>query len=204
MQNKLQELTDKLYNEGLSKGKQEAEQLKSTAKKEAEQIINDAKAQAAEIVEKAKGEAEELKSKSENDVRMAAAQSFSALKQEIEKMVITKSISQPIKESLSDKDFIESIITLIIKAFNPENADPVALSIILPSNKKDEFEKTIAQKITKLFNSGIEFSFSKNLDAGFKIQSKEDGYMLSFTNNDFESLIGEYLRPKTRNLLFEK
>ena len=26
MQNKLQELTDKLYNEGLSKGKQEAEE----------------------------------------------------------------------------------------------------------------------------------------------------------------------------------
>ena len=29
MQNKLQELTDKLYNEGLSKGKKEAEDLKA-------------------------------------------------------------------------------------------------------------------------------------------------------------------------------
>ena len=39
MQNKLQELTDKLYNEGLSKGKQEAELLRANAKKEAEKII---------------------------------------------------------------------------------------------------------------------------------------------------------------------
>ncbi len=31
MDNKLQELTDKLYNEGLSKGKQEAEALKAAA-----------------------------------------------------------------------------------------------------------------------------------------------------------------------------
>ena len=32
MQNKLQELTDKLYNEGLSKGKQEGEELLAKAK----------------------------------------------------------------------------------------------------------------------------------------------------------------------------
>lgn len=33
MDNKLQELTDKLYNEGLSKGKQEAEALKAPQQK---------------------------------------------------------------------------------------------------------------------------------------------------------------------------
>ena len=35
MQNKLQELTDKLYNEGLSKGKQEGEELLAKAKAQA-------------------------------------------------------------------------------------------------------------------------------------------------------------------------
>ena len=49
MQNKLQELTDKLYNEGLSKGKQEAELLRANAKKEAEKIIADAKNEAAQM-----------------------------------------------------------------------------------------------------------------------------------------------------------
>ena len=43
MDNKLQELTDKLYNEGLSKGKQEAEALKAAAAKESEQIISEAR-----------------------------------------------------------------------------------------------------------------------------------------------------------------
>ena len=43
MENKLQELTDKLYNEGLSKGRQEAEALKAAAAKESEQIISDAR-----------------------------------------------------------------------------------------------------------------------------------------------------------------
>ena len=40
MQNKLQELTDRLYNEGLSKGKQEADQLLANAREEARQIVD--------------------------------------------------------------------------------------------------------------------------------------------------------------------
>ena len=53
MQNKLQELTDRLYAEGLSKGKQEGEELVQKAKAEAEQIVNQAKAEAARIVAEA-------------------------------------------------------------------------------------------------------------------------------------------------------
>ena len=45
MQNKLQELTDKLYQEGLSKGKQEGENLVAQAKAEADRIIKEAQAE---------------------------------------------------------------------------------------------------------------------------------------------------------------
>ena len=56
MHNKLQELTDKLYNEGLSKGKQEGEEILAKAKVQAEEIIAKAKAEAEAI--RLKGEAE--------------------------------------------------------------------------------------------------------------------------------------------------
>ena len=47
MQNKLQELTDKLYKEGLSKGKQEGEEILAKAKVQADEIVAKAKAEAA-------------------------------------------------------------------------------------------------------------------------------------------------------------
>ena len=53
MQNKLQELTDKLYNEGLSKGKEEGEALLAKAKAEAAEIVAAAKKEAAGIISKA-------------------------------------------------------------------------------------------------------------------------------------------------------
>lgn len=43
MQNKLQEITDKIYREGLEKGQSEANKIVSDAKAQSNQIISDAK-----------------------------------------------------------------------------------------------------------------------------------------------------------------
>ena len=65
MENKLQELTDKLYKEGLSKGKEEGEAILAKANEKATQIIEDARKQAAAILKAACAEAEDLKAKVE-------------------------------------------------------------------------------------------------------------------------------------------
>ena len=69
MQNKLQELTDKLYNEGLSKGRQEGEAILNEARSQAEEIISKARAEAARITADAEKEASELKAKVESDLK---------------------------------------------------------------------------------------------------------------------------------------
>lgn len=202
MQNKLQELTDKLYNEGLSKGKQEADDMKAKAKTESAAIISKAQEQAKEIILAARKESDELKSKAENDIKMASVQAFTSIKQQIEKSIIMKAVSTPLTLGISDKDFIQSIITTVVSAFNPNSVEPVSLSIILPENKKAEMDNFITNQISKLCTAGLDVKFSKNIDNGFQIGPKGDGYMISFTDKDFENLISEYLRPKTKTLLF--
>ncbi len=202
MQNKLQELTDKLYNEGLSKGKQEAEQMKANAKNEAADIIAKAKEEAEQILNRAKSEAAELKSKTENDIKMASVQAFAAVKQQIENVIVTKALAQPVKAAVSETDFIKTIITAIVSAFNPNEADAVALDVILPADKKAELEQFMAQNISGICKAGINVEYSKNIAGGFKIGPKGEGYMISFTDKDFENIIAQYLRPKTKELLF--
>ena len=201
MQNKLQELTDKLYNEGLAKGKQEAEQLKANAKNEAAQIIAQAKEEAQQILAKAQSEAAELKAKSENDVKMASQQAFTSIKKQIEEVITAKSLS-PVKEAVSEVVFLKEIIKAIVTAFNPENTDSVALDLILPLEKKEELDSFAQDTLNKICKAGIDVQFSKGVQGGFKIAPKGEGYMLSFTDKDFENIIAEYLRPKTKSLLF--
>ena len=89
MQNKLQELTDKLYNEGLSKGKNEGEAILANAKVQAEEIIAQAKKEAEAIVAGAQKEAQDLKTRTAGEIALASRQSISQTRQAIEGLVIT-------------------------------------------------------------------------------------------------------------------
>ena len=60
MENKLQELTNKLYEEGLAKGRSDAERLVADAQAKADAIVREAEEKAAAVVEEARRKAEEL------------------------------------------------------------------------------------------------------------------------------------------------
>ena len=74
MENKLQELTRKLYDEGLEKGRAEADKLVADARREAEKIVSDARSEAAEIVSRARAEAEDAGKNILTEVALAGRQ----------------------------------------------------------------------------------------------------------------------------------
>ena len=75
---KLQELTDRLYKEGLSKGREEGARLLEEARKQAEDIVSEARKQAEGIIAEAHRQAEDYSQKVESDLKMAGAQSLQA------------------------------------------------------------------------------------------------------------------------------
>ena len=202
MQDKLQELTDRLYNEGLSKGKQEGEELLQRAHAEAEDIIAQAKAEAERIIAQANKEAEELKTKVTADIKMAATQSISVTKQEIEQMVVTQTATQGVKANMNNVEFVKELIASVVKAFNPQNASPVALDLILPEALKAQVEPFIQNEIASQFKGEVKVDFSKKMNGGFKVAPRDGGYTLHFTDEEFTQLIANYLRPATKKILF--
>jgi V/A-type H+-transporting ATPase subunit E len=204
MQNKLQELTEKLYSEGLSKGKKEAEDLIRRAKSEAEEIISKANEEAGIILAKAGKEAEDLKIKVINEIKLGAKQSVNALKTEIETLILSKTVGEPLKNSMSETEFIKKLLISAVSAFRPENAERNTLSVILPESLKKELDGFVESEIKKNLKANITVTFDNKLVNGFRIGPKEDGYVISFTDADFRELFGEYLRPKTREILFSE
>ncbi len=202
MQNKLQELTDKLYNEGLSKGKQEGEAFLEQAKKEAENIVSNARKEAEAIIEKARREAEDLKVKTGGDLKMAASQSIAATRQDIESLIVAKITDKEVKTSMSSAEFIKGIITEVAKGFNAD--DPKDLELVLPESLKKELEPFVQTELAGILNADVSASFSKKISGGFNIGPKDGGYFISFTDETFKELISEYLRPATRKILFGK
>jgi V/A-type H+-transporting ATPase subunit E len=200
MQNKLQELTEKLYAEGLSKGKQEGEEILAKAKVQADEIVAKAHAEAAAIVAAAKKDAEDLKTKVESDVKMAASQSVAATKKDIETLVVAKMTEAEVKNALTSADFVKEVVLAVAKGFNAE--EPVDLEVVLPETLKKDLEGFVASELGKTLKCEVNASFSKKVAGGFTIAPKDGGYFISFTEETFNELISEYLRPATKKLLF--
>ena len=200
MQNKLQELTEKLYNEGLSKGKAEGEAILSKANAEAEAIVDEAKKQADDIVAKAHKDAEDFRTKTEGDIALASRQSVSETRQAIEKLIITEAADAKVKTALSDEEFVKTIISSAVKAF--ADGKDCELEVCLPESAKNTLEGFVKNEVAKTLKKDVEVKFSKKIGGGFTIGPKNGGYFINFTDEAFSELIGEYLRPATRKILF--
>ncbi len=203
MQNKLQELTDKLYNEGLSKGKHEAEEMVAKAKNEAAAILADARAESDRILSGAKKEAQDMKQKMETEIQMAFRQTITALKNQIENTLISNSINKPVSNVSDNTSFLKELIISAISAFNPKGSDVVSLSLLLPENKRTELESFFKSEATKQMQEGVQIKFDNKIHNGFKIGPANEGYHISFTDKDLQILFSEYLKPKTREFLFK-
>jgi len=202
MQNKLQELTDKLYQEGLSKGKQEGHELLEKAKKEADVLLSNARAQADLMIEEAKKSIAELHDNAQNELKMAAQQSVAKLKLEVESLIVAKALQAPIHQAVTDVDFIKSVIKTAIEAFNPQSGVNPSLTLLLPASQQKELEEFFKIQVDKKLSDNLTLIFDHKQKTGFTISSKEGGYQLRFSDVDFEALFAEYLRPKTKALLF--
>lgn len=201
MQDKLQQLTEKLYNEGLAKGKQEAESLVKSAKEESEKMIASAAEECRLMKEKTEKECSDLRLKAEGDIKTASRQALSQIKQDIESAVKMEAVSAPVKEALSSSEFMQSIIKTVVSAFGA-GKDATSLDLVLPEAMKEKLSGFLKGVLASSFAKGLDVNFSKDLGAGFRISQKGSGYFIDFTDDSFEKIIAEYIRPKTRKLIF--
>lgn len=196
---KLQELTQQLYNEGLSKGKEEGEAILAQAKAQADEIVKNAQAQAASIIEKAQKEAADYKVKVEGDVKMASVQALQATRAGIENLIVAKA-TEPVKEALSEEAFLKEVITAVAQRFSTQESTD--LTLVLPEKLQKNLEPFVKAELAKTIGKEVEASFSKKMGGGFKIGPKDGSYFISLTEESFRELIGEYLRPTTKKILF--
>ncbi len=202
MHTKLQELTDKIYNEGVQKANKEAEAILDKAKKEAEEIIAKANDDAEKAIKQAEKKAEELKHNIESEMKLASTQAMTALKQQISELITLDVVEPSMKEVFTDKKYVEKIILEAVKGWTKNgNFD---LGVILPEKDKKEFEKFFKNSLAAELNKGVEIKFDEDIEGGFKVGPKDGSYVISFTEEDFGNFFKAYLRPRTIELLFEK
>jgi len=196
MDSKIQEITEKIYREGVEKGESEANRIISEANAQKQTIINEAEAQAKRIVDEAEKKASELKKNTESELKLFASQAVEALKSEVAHLITGEITSSNVKAAIADKTFMQKIILEMVKewAKNEEltiqTADADALVKYFEANAKD------------LLNKGIKINKVNGKDTSFTIVPSDGSYKITFGEEEFISFFKEFLRPQLIEMLF--
>ena len=200
--NKLQELTQKLYNDGLERGRAEAERLVAEAKESTAQIIADAKAEAEAIVKAAEDRAEDVAKNAMTEIALAGRQAMTKIKAELAEAVIMKTTGAAVKSATMDAAFVKDMLLAMANNWTSSTVD-VSLKALLPEEKRAELDKVMQASVAELAKAGIEVGYTKDIKTGFKLGEKNGGYYIAFTDESFDALLKEYLREKVSNILFK-
>jgi V/A-type H+-transporting ATPase subunit E len=196
MENKLQELTRKIYDEGIEKARQEAALILGDAGKQADEVMLKARKEADEILKQARNSADELQRNAQSEIRMSSKQAVSAIRQQIATLITAKVTDAPVKDALADKAFIGDLIRKALENFNSNAA------LMLPAADEKALEKYFGSRLDQVINAGVEITFDDKIKGGFKIGPKDNSYFISFTDEDFQAFFRSFMRPRTINLLF--
>ncbi len=201
--NKIKQLTDKIYLEGIDEAKKEADLIIEKAKKEAEELIESAKRKEKEITEEVQKKAEELKKNTDSELRLAARQFVSTLKQEISKDVVSAQVESPVKEAFNDTEFVKNLILSVINKWDPKSSEGLNLNLLLPEAEEKELSGFFQSKVKDLLNAGLEINFIPTIKKGFKVEPTGSSYHINFTDEGFENYFKHYLKDKTKKMIFD-
>ena len=196
MENKIQELTDKIYHEGVENGNEEAQKLIQKAQEDAKQIVENAKKEADSIVAAAQKSANELAENTKSELKLFAGQSVNALKSEIASLLSNEIITKSVKDFTGDKDFLNSFIVALASKWS-EN-EPIVIS----TADAESLKKFFAAKAKDLLDKGVKIEQVNGMKTLFSVSPADGSYKVNFGEEEFENYFKAFLRPQLVEMLF--
>ncbi|MCQ2257776.1 MAG: hypothetical protein MJZ41_07270 [Bacteroidaceae bacterium] len=196
MENKIQELTDKLLKDGVEKGNAEADRIIAEANEKAAAIIEAAKAQAEEIEQQAKKDAQSLEANTKSEIKMYATQALNALKSDVANLVGDKIIKEASSSLVSDKEFMnEFILKLAEKWASGED-------IVISTSDAESLKALFAKKAKDLLDKKVKIEEVNGIKTSFTIQPADASYKVNFGESEFEEYFKNFLRPQLIEMIF--
>ncbi len=193
---KIQELTEKIYREGVEKGRQEAERIVAEARQEAEKIVAEAKEQAQTIEQVAKKKAAELDTNTKNELKLYTGQALNALKSEIVNVLTDKVVADEVQKLAGDKDFLGKFAVTLAEKWQGD--EPAVISAKDAEGLKAYFVKNAKA----LMDKGVKIEKVNGVDTLFTIQPQDGSYKVQFGKEEFEAYFKAFLRPQLVEMLF--
>ncbi len=196
MENKIQELTDKIYREGVEKGNEEAQRLVSNAREEAAKILEEARKEAEAIVAAARKSAAETAENTQSEIKLFAGQAVNALKTEVASLLTNQVVSKAVKDFVADKDYLNKFIVSLATQWAANEA------IVISTSDAEGLKKYFAANAKAVLDKGVKIEQVNGNKTLFTISPADGSYKVNFGEEEFENYFKDFLRPQLVEMLF--
>ncbi|UTW60770.1 hypothetical protein KFE98_12005 [bacterium SCSIO 12741] len=198
MNSKLQDLTEKIYQEGIEKAKEESERLIEKARSDADRIRKEAETEKKQLLDQAHKEAESLQKKVNSELQLAGRKLIGQIKSDLSNLVQEKMLDTPIRQNLNDPAEMARLMEMAVSSVTL-NGNEVSLRI--SEDLKKEIENHLEQSKSSLLQNGLTLHGEHMPGGGFKLEPGDGNYLISFTEADFRSFFAQFINPETLQFL---
>lgn len=187
----VKELIEKIKNDGVK-----------NAEKTAAGIIGDAEKKAAALLGKAEKEAAEIKSQAQNEASRMEHAGKEALKQANRDLLLNvrKDVEtlfdNILKAGTADVlkgDSLKECILSVLKSWDPKEIKD--LTLLVPENLLKDLSADMKNRLKSEIEKGLEIKPFKDIEAGFRISSKDGRAFFDFSDDELMRMLSKYLNP---------
>lgn len=210
----VQELIDKLKNQGVSEGQKQAEQIIKEAQQKASQILSKAQTEADKLLAEAQQKIEVERKSSHEAIKTAFRDTEIALRSKL-RDAFSAHLRRLVSFELENKDFIKQLVLAIAGLKTAEAAQATHVEVLLPSKLFDtdtsgthlstDGKKRVQQLVLgithDMLREGIELKPSTDIKGGIKVRLVGKDIDIDLTDEALNELLLKYLLPRYREIV---
>lgn len=196
MDSQIQALTEKVYQEGVLKGEQEAAKILADANAQAEQVERDARARAEQIIADAQRSASELKSNTERELKLNASKLIEATKASIVDVLAGRIAGDSVQALTANPELLQRVVLEIAKGFDLKHG------VEITSSQAEELKAYFAQNAKALLEEGLTIKQVAGKATQYTIRPQNGSFKVEIGEQEFVELFKSILRPQLAQELF--
>lgn len=188
----VQELIDKIRQDGIESASDSARKIREDAELEAKKILESARKEADLLVEKAKADVAKMEASSREALEQAARNCLIALRARLEAVFGAVTVRET--GAAMSAEIIAKVLPEILSKWSATNSETPEL--LLPEAAMNDMEKSLRTALSAELSKGMIIRPVKDLDAGFRLAAKDGGLWWDYSAESLGELLAAYLNPR--------
>ena len=211
----VQELINRLRDEGVKAGREKSDQVLREAQEEASRIVAQAKAEAEEMLSKARSKIETERAAANDSLRVAIRDTELKMEAEL-KAGFAAHVKRLVSVELSDREFLRQIVLAIAgMAAGDKACEGQSVEVLLPQDlfETDERETRLTEKgqdrmrhlvlgiSGDMLREGVDLKPSEEISAGIRIRLVGEDLEIDLSDQAISDLLLQNLLPRYRAIV---